>query len=71
MAHIDEKTKISLFAVVCSVPFLIAGILWLASVDATAKSADEEVKALRPMIIKLLRGQARIEQKLKIQNKDE
>ncbi len=49
-ATIDDKTKISLFAVVVCIPFLVGGILWLSSVDSKASAAAEDLKTTKALM---------------------
>lgn len=38
--HIDDRTKVPLYAVLACIPFIIGAILWLASIDAKANNAE-------------------------------
>lgn len=40
MTLLDEKTKISLYALAVCAPSVFGGVLWLASIDAKATSAE-------------------------------
>jgi hypothetical protein len=62
MSNIDDKTRISLFAVVAVVPFLIGGVAWLTSIDAKATQARDELQGLRPLAIDIRERQIRLEQ---------
>lgn len=67
---INDKTNISLFAVLCSLPFLVGAILWLASVDAKATAAVKKGKAHDKMLWALVRSNIRIETKMGTLPKD-
>ena len=62
--HIDEKTKVPLFAVLASVPIIFGGILWLTSIDSKASGAQEELKGVKDMLRDVRERTIRIEQKL-------
>lgn len=51
MNSIDEKTKVGLFAVLCSLPFLVGFIMWLTTIDSKASAAQERISG----VIELLR----------------
>lgn len=59
---IDDKTRISLFAVICSLPFLVGGIIWLTSIDAKATQARDDIQGLKPLTIDIRERQIRLEQ---------
>lgn len=63
---ITDKTKISFFAVLCSVPILVGGILWLANIDAKATAASIEAKSMREMVLDIHDRIIRIEEHLKV-----
>ena len=54
----DDKTRIPITFVAICIPFLIGGIMWLASVDAKASVANE----LKPMVYDILQRVIRIEE---------
>jgi len=60
---ISEKTKVPLFAVLASSPFIIGAILWMTSIDAKASAAKE----IYPMVQNILERVIRIEENLKNQ----
>ena len=69
MANIDDKTKISLFAVVCAVPFLVGAAVWMTEVDARASQTAEkatqaqvELVGLKALSIDIRERQIRMEQ---------
>jgi hypothetical protein len=62
--NIDERSKISFFAVICALPFIIGAILWLASIDAKASQASEETKSLKTLILDVRERVIRIESAL-------
>lgn len=47
---IDEKSKISLFAVLCSLPVLVGGIIWLTTIDNKASANESKIEELTEMI---------------------
>jgi hypothetical protein len=54
--NLNEKTSVSLFAALASLPFIIGAIFWLASVDAKATKAAESTEVIleiRDRIIKV------------------
>ncbi len=61
---IDEKTRISLYAVATCVPFVFGGVLWLAAIDFKASAAESELKSTSTMLIEIRERLVRIEQKL-------
>lgn len=67
--NIDEKTKISLFWVLASLPVLIGGILWLTSIDSNASAAQAQIQELRPMVNEILVKVIHIEEALKAQER--
>ncbi len=58
---IDDKTKISLYAVACSLPFLVGAILWLTSIDEKASAAQSELQSARVLLQKMDERLSRIE----------
>lgn len=62
---ITEKTKVPLFAVLVSLPVLVGGILWLATIDSKASGAQEELKGLKTMVSEILVRVIRIEEQIK------
>jgi len=46
MTTIDNKTTISLFAILGTLPFIIGSILWLTSIDSKASQALKEVSKI-------------------------
>ncbi len=64
-AHIDDKTKISLYAVLASIPFLIGGMIWLTSIEAKASAAQDELRNLRPLVEEIKERVIRIDESLK------
>lgn len=47
---IDEKTRISLYAVAACVPVLIGGIVWLTAIDAKASAASKDLDSSRKIL---------------------
>lgn len=37
---INEKTKVSLYAIACSIPFLVSTVLWFSSINQKAEAAQ-------------------------------
>lgn len=62
---IDEKTKISLFAVFVALPFIIGGVLWFTAVEQKASAAQSDVQSLKPLVEDILIRVIRIEEQLK------
>lgn len=62
---IDDRTKISLFAVICTLPFMVCAVAWLTSVDAKATQARDEIVGLRALSIDIRERQIRMEQMVK------
>ncbi len=65
MVEIDDKTKISLYAAVALLPFLIGFILWLSSIEAKASAAQDELRDLKPLISDIRERTIRIEETIK------
>lgn len=67
--HIDDKSKVPLFAVLSCGAFVIGAIItvtmWLTSVDAKATEAKVSMLELKPMMIDILVRIIRIEERLK------
>lgn len=63
--HIDQGTKIPLFVVLASLPFLIMGIMWLSGVGLEAHEAKAEVAGLREILTDVRERVIRIEEKVK------
>ncbi len=76
MLNIDEKTRISFFAVLSALPFLIGGILWLTSVDAKASMSLQRSERTQQLLDKQMEilfdmrdSLIRIEEQLKRRSK--
>ena len=65
MLIIDEKTKISLFAVAVAIPFLVGGIIWLTTIETKASAAQNDLRDLRPVVEEIRDRVIRIEEQLK------
>lgn len=50
MADLDEKTKLPLWWIGASLPFLVGAILWMATVSSDAKEAKNQVQELRSLL---------------------
>ena len=61
----DEQTKVPLYAIAVCCPFLVAAIMWLASVDAKASAAASSSQEIRPMVNEILQRVIRLEEHLK------
>lgn len=48
---LDDKTTIPLFAYIASIPFLVGGILWLATIHAKANNAEMKLNTLEQAIV--------------------
>ncbi len=62
---IDERTRISLFAVAVAIPFLIGGIIWLTTIETKASAAQNDLRDLRPVVEEIRDRVIRIEEQLK------
>lgn len=69
MDNITDKTKISLFAAMCSMPFVIGAAIWMTEVDARASQAAEkamqaqfELVGLKALAVDIRERQIRMEQ---------
>lgn len=62
MAIIDDKTKVPLFAVFCSLPFIVGVVLWISSIDAKASQARDDLAGLKPLVVDIRESQIRLEQ---------
>lgn len=51
MSELNEKTRVPLGAVLLSLPVLVGGILWLASVDSKATAASADAKNLLGLVL--------------------
>jgi hypothetical protein len=60
----DEKTKIPFTWIVVSMPFIIGGIFWLASVDTKASEAREQLSSVDKKLIDIRERLIRIEDTL-------
>ena len=49
--EINEHTRIPLFTVITVIPFFVVGIVWVAGVDSTARSARDEVTTVKIEIV--------------------
>lgn len=65
MSNIDDKTKISLFAVAACIPVFVGVILWLASIDFKASAAQEELKNTKVLLLEIREKVIRIDQTLR------
>lgn len=53
--QIDNHTSIKLYAVLAVLPFLVGGVLWLASIDAKASTAAKGINELQPVTLELIK----------------
>jgi hypothetical protein len=58
---ISEKTKLPLFAVLVSLPFMIGAIMWFTTVAGDASRASADVKSVRELVLDLRDRMVRIE----------
>lgn len=58
---LDDKTTISLWAVIASLPFIIGAIMWLSSVDAKATKAAESSELIQDVHVKVIKIEKDIE----------
>jgi len=66
--NLNDKTTISLWAVIASLPFIIGAIMWLTSVDAKATKAAESsvlIQDTHTKVIKMEKDIEYIKEKLK------
>lgn len=66
---INEKSSVSLFAVIVSLPFLVAVVIWLSGVASDAREAKEDVNNIRALVIDTHDKVILIEQQLKTRGK--
>lgn len=66
---VNDKTKVSLALVGACLPFIVGGILWLASVTSDAKEAKAKVSELTKMVYEIRESIVRIETLLKNRGK--
>lgn len=59
--RLDDKTTVSLWAVVASLPFLVGAIFWLSSVDAKATKAAESSELIQDIHIKIIKIEKDVE----------
>ena len=67
--EIDHKTRVSLFAAVTALPFLIGAILWLSSVATDAKEAKVQTAVFMTLILDVRDRLVRIEEHQKLRGK--
>ena len=60
--NINDKTNVPLFAVICAVPFFLGGVLWLATIDAKATQARDDLTGIKPLTIDIRERQIKLEQ---------
>lgn len=65
MSNINEKTYIPLYWVAGALPFVIAAIFWMASVDSKATTANDETSRIKDLVIDVRERTIRIEEYLK------
>lgn len=58
---LDERSTIPIYAIAMSLPFVVAFVMWLASVDAKASLVQE----LKPMVIDILQRVIKIEEHMR------
>lgn len=62
---IDEKSRVSLFAVLSAIPFIVGGMIWLTTIDAKATTSQAELKGVREMLQDVRERVIRIEVQVK------
>ena len=67
---LDQTTKISLFTVIGSLPFIMGAILWLANIDQKATAASLEAKTTRELVLDIRDRTIRIEEYLSMLKKN-
>lgn len=60
--RLDERTSIPLFAVMATIPFIVAFIGWMASVSSDATEAKAQVTGVREMLMDVRERVIRIEE---------
>ncbi len=63
--HIDQNTKVSMYLVGVSIPFVVSAVFWFSSVSSEAKEAKAEVKELSHLVLEIHDSIIRIETILK------
>lgn len=58
---LDDRTTISIYAVLASLPFIIGAIFWLSSVDAKATKAAESSELIQDIHIKIIKIEKDVE----------
>jgi hypothetical protein len=61
---LNEKTNISLFAVLSAVPFIVGAIIYISGVDAKATYAKERIDSMIELLSDIRERVVRIETKL-------
>ena len=59
---IDQKTTVSLFAVIAALPFIIGALLWLSAVASDAKEAKAQTTDLKSLVLDVRERVIRIEE---------
>lgn len=67
--EITEKTQISLFAILASLPFITGAIIWLSTIDSKASAAQDEIKYMRVVVQDIRDTLIRIEERIKKQGR--
>ena len=68
MTDINERTTVPLLAILCSLPFVVAAILWLSAVDQKASAANtklDELSNVKELLQDVRERVIRIEQQQK------
>lgn len=58
---LDERTTISLWAALASLPFIIGALMWLTSVDAKATKAAESAELIQEIHVKIIKIEKDVE----------
>lgn len=58
---LDERTTISLWAALASLPFIVGAIFWLTSVDAKATKAAESSELIQEIHVKIIKIEKDVE----------
>lgn len=67
---LNEKTKIPLFAVLVSLPFVVGFIFWLSTVASDASAAKSETSSIRELVLDIRERIVRIETRLNNKEKN-
>jgi hypothetical protein len=61
---IDDKTQISLYAVIGCIPILVGGLIWLTNIDAKASAAQIDLQNTKELLKQALTKLEKIDSRL-------